>query len=177
MTQARDALPDTIQTARLTLRAPHLDDLNDLVTLANNPKVIMMTAGLPLPYLEEHGRGFIERYSQKPGNRSYAIADAENRLIGVIGLYFFDDKPVELGYWLGEPFWGQGYVPEAIAALLETARATGLCSTINARVLADNPASVRVLEKSGFAITEHTHSVVERHRGKPLLILSWSAPA
>jgi RimJ/RimL family protein N-acetyltransferase len=135
----------------------------------------MMTAGLPLPYLEQHGRGFIERYTSQPGNRSYAIADTEDRLIGVIGFYFHDDKPTELGYWLGEPYWGQGYVPEAVAALLDAARATGLFPVVKARVLAENPASVRVLEKSGFTVVEHTTSVVERHRGKPLLILSWSA--
>jgi RimJ/RimL family protein N-acetyltransferase len=46
---------------------------------------------------------------------------------------------------------------------------------VKARVLANNPASVRVLEKSGFTVIEHTQSVVERHRGKPLLVLSWSA--
>jgi RimJ/RimL family protein N-acetyltransferase len=40
-------------------------------------------------------------------------------------------------------------------------------------VLAANPASQRVLEKTGFVVIERTESVVERHRGKPLLILEW----
>ena len=177
MTSPRDALPATIATARLTLRAPLIEDLTDLVALADNPKVTMMTAGLPIPYRQEHGRGFIERFSVKPGNRSYAMADHAGQFIGVIGLYFHDDKPTELGYWLGEPFWGQGYAPEAVAALLHAVRASGTMQQINARVLAENPASVRVLEKCGFTVVEHTQSIVERHNGKPLLIMSWSTPA
>ena len=49
-------------------------------------------------------------------------------------------------------------------------------ATVDARVLQSNPASVRVLEKAGFVIIEHTTSVVERHRGKPVLVLRWTAP-
>ena len=176
MTQARERLPDTIATPRLTLRAPVIGDLGELVTLANNWNVVAPTAGLPNPYLEEHGHGFIERYARRSDNRPYALIDADDRFIGIAGFYFFDARPTEIGYWLGEPFWGQGYAPEAVRALLDAARGAGI-SQINARVLADNPASVRVLEKCGFTVTEHTVSVVERHRGKPLLILSWSATA
>lgn len=174
MTSIRERLPDTIATPRLTLRAPVIGDLDELVTLANNWNVVGPTAGLPSPYLEEHGRGFIERYARRSDNRPYAVITAEGRFIGVAGFYFFDTKPTEIGYWIGQPFWGHGYAPEAVRALLDGARGAGI-SQVNARVLAENPASIRVLEKCGFTITEHTVSVVERHRGKPLLILGWSA--
>ena len=175
MVSLRDTLPATITTVRLTLRAPHPADLSELVALANNPNVAMPTAALPIPYLDERGRGFIEHVSTELANRPYAVIDASGAFIGVVGLHFIEGAPPELGYWLGEPFWSQGYAAEAAIGLLEAARATGLVERINARVLASNPASVRVLEKCGFTVTEHTHSIVERHRGKPLLILSWSA--
>ena len=171
----RDCLPEQIATERLLLRAPHASDLDDLVREANNWKVLEPTASLPFPYLEEHGAGFIERFAQKPDKRSYVIAGRVNdRLKGVIGLYFHPDKPVELGYWLGETHWGLGYAPEAVKALLGAAVDTGL-NLIRARVLAANAGSVRVLEKTGFTIVEQTRSVVERHMGKPLLVMEWQA--
>ena len=171
----RDCLPEQIATERLLLRAPHASDLDDLVREANSWKVLEPTASLPFPYLEEHGLGFIERFAQKPDKRSYVIAGRDDdRLKGVIGLYFHPDKPVELGYWLGETHWGVGYAPEAVKALLGAAVDTGL-NLIRARVLAANAGSVRVLEKTGFAIVEQTHSVVQRHLGKPLLVMEWQA--
>ncbi|MEQ8599020.1 MAG: GNAT family N-acetyltransferase [Devosia sp.] len=169
----RHALPEQIETERLLLRAPHVSDLDDLVREANNWKVLEPTASLPYPYRDEHGRGFIERFAHKPDKRSYVIAGRDDdRLKGVIGLYFHADKPVELGYWLGETHWGFGYAPEAVKALLGAAAAIGL-KPIRARVLSANPGSVRVLEKTGFATIERTQSVVERHLGKPLLVMEW----
>jgi len=171
----RDQLPDVIETKRLLLRAPHVSDLDDLVHEANNWAVLEPTASLPFPYLQEHARAFIERFSAKPDKRSYVIAGRDtDRLKGVIGLYFHDEKPTELGYWLGQAHWGQGFAPEAVLGVLNAAAAIGL-TPIRARVLTANGGSVRVLEKSGFATVEHTHSVVERHRGKPLLVMEWRA--
>lgn len=169
----RSLLPETIETARLTLRAPRSSDLDDLVAEANNWAVLQPTATLPFPYLVEHGRGFIERVAHKPDKRSYVMAGRDDdRLKGVIGLYFHDDRPTELGYWLGESHWGRGLAPEAVSGLLAAAAAIGLMP-IRARVLAANSGSIRVLEKTGFTRIEETLSVVERHKGKPLLVMEW----
>lgn len=169
----RDQLPEQMETERLLLRAPRANDLDDLVREANNWKVLEPTASLPFPYERQHAQGFIERFVHKPDKRSYVIAGRNNdRLKGVIGLYFHADKPVELGYWLGETHWGIGYAPEAVKALLGTAAGIGL-KPIRARVLSANAGSVRVLEKTGFTTIERTQSVVERHLGKPLLVMEW----
>lgn len=165
-------LPETITTARLVLRAPRSSDLDDLVAKANNWKVLEPTASLPYPYEAEHGSAFLAK-TARANHHPYVIADqASDRLLGVLGLYFYDDRPVELGYWLGEQHWGQGLAPEAVRGLLDAARDIGL-APIRARVLAANPGSIRVLEKTGFDVIERTHSVVERHLGKPLLVLEW----
>ena len=175
MASLRDTLPATIHTERLLLRAPRSSDLPDLVALANNWKVIAPTAVMPFPYGIAEGQLFLSSLDDPAKPRAYAIANGEDRLMGVVSLKFAQGKSPELGYWLGEPFWGQGFAPEAAIGLLDAVRTTGLAPVVKARVLANNPASVRVLEKSGFTVVEHTHSVVERHRGKPLLVLSWSA--
>lgn len=168
----KDTLPETIETERLVLRAPRVSDLDDLVSKANNWAVLEPTASLPFPYEAEHGRAFLsktERQSQHP----YVIADRQtDRLMGIIALYFYPDRPTELGYWLGEAHWGSGYAPEAVDALLRSCAAIGL-SPIRARVLAHNSGSIRVLEKTRFELVEDTVSVVERHAGKPLKVMEW----
>lgn len=167
----RDSLPEIIDTQRLVLRAPRLSDADALAAEANNWNVCAPTASLPFPYRLEDAETFITTAAQGPGQRPYVIAGREDdRLKGVVGLYFYDDKPTELGYWLGERHWGQGFAHEAAAGLVAAACAIGI-DPIRARVLTTNPASARVLEKIGFAVIEETLSTVERHRGKPLLIL------
>ena len=168
-------LPETIRTERLTLRAPAVTDLADLVVLANNWQVVEPTAVMPFPYSEDDGRAFLATVGDADAPRAYAIANGEDRLMGVVSLKFAQGKAPELGYWLGQPHWGKGYAPEAATGLVQAAATAGI-TEINARVLQSNAASIRVLEKAGFTIVEHTHSVVERHRGKPLLIMAWRAP-
>lgn len=170
----KDDLPETIRTERLTLRAPALTDLPDLVALANNWNVTGPTAVMPHPYGEADGRAFLMALNDPDKPRAYAIANGEDRLMGVVSLKFEPGKAPELGYWLGEPHWGRGYAPEAAIGLVQAAGAAGM-SEICARVLQSNPASIRVLEKAGFKTIEHTTSIVERHRGKPLLIMAWRA--
>ena len=75
--------------------------------------------------------------------------------IGVTGLTFEGVKPPEIGYWLGEPYWGRGYATEATRGLIEAVRAAGI-AVVCARALAENKGSRGVLMKLGF--TEiHTH--------------------
>jgi [ribosomal protein S5]-alanine N-acetyltransferase len=166
----RHSLPATIDTPRLRLRQPRVSDLDALVADANNWNVLEPTASLPFPYTREHGTAFLEK-TYRTSQHPFVIAERQSdRLIGVIGLYFLPGQPVEIGYWLGESHWGQGLAPEAVSALVDVAMALGI-APIRARVLKANGGSVRVLEKAGFAVVEETQSVVERHRGKPLLVL------
>lgn len=173
-TGPRDALPEIIETPRLVLRAPMPDDLENLVTLINNPRIVDMTASLNLPYTEEDGRAFTERFANKAENRVYAIADRSGTFMGVVGLKLETGTPPELGYWLGEPHWGRGYASEAVAALLDAVREAGV-ATVKARALADNKGSIRVLEKAGFRFVEAFSSTIERHLGRTVNVLEWSA--
>lgn len=169
----KNALADVIESERLRLRTPIASDLEALVAGANNWNVMEPTASLPFPYLEEHGRAFIAKGAARRQQRPYAIALGDSDgLIGIAGLYFAEGIPVELGYWLAEPQWRKGFGAEAAGALVKAAGEAGI-NTIRARVLAHNPASARVLEKIGFVLIERTQSLVERHRGRPLLVLEW----
>ena len=169
-----NALPKTIRTARLTLRAPMMDDLADIVAMANNPKMLENTATLPHPYGDGDAMDFVTE-ARSGQLHAYAIAGADDRFMGTILFKYPQGKPPEIGYWLGEPHWGQGFAGEAVAALVGAVGGIEGFADIEARVLQSNPASIRVLEKAGFSIVEQTLGVMERHRGKPVLVLRWSA--
>ena len=171
----RNSLPATIKTQRLTLRAPVMADLGAIVALLGNWNVVAATAAIPFPYGDDEGRQFLSTLDQPELPRNYAIANSDDLLIGIIGLKCPADEPPELGYWLGEPFWGQGFVSEAAAGLLQAVDGTGEVSQMRARALSSNTASIRVLEKCGFSITGRTTSVIERHLGQRVVILHRSA--
>jgi RimJ/RimL family protein N-acetyltransferase len=171
----RDLLPAVITTERLTLRAPNLADVPELVALLNVWEVVEPTAVIPFPYTEDDGREFVNTLGAADKAHSYAIAAMDDSLLGVVGMKFTEGGPPEIGYWVGKPYWGQGYASEAVLGLLGAAQAIGV-NYVRARALAHNEKSLRVLEKCGFEKVERTTSVVERHRGKPILIMSRSAP-
>ena len=148
----RDMLPGRIETKRLILRAPIRGDVPDLVKHADNKKIAEVLSRLPSPYTRADGIGFVEIIAQRPDERPYAIT-LDGRLIGVVGFTFKEGELPELGYWLGEPFWKQGIMSEAVKGLIEAAFTTHRFPAIQARALASNAGSLRILEKSGFTRT------------------------
>ena len=114
-----------IETARLRMRAHRDDDLADLVALAGNWEIARWVATIPHPYTEVDGREWIARVQENHATgtpRRFAIALKEtDRLIGGVGLDGTtgdgSDEPA-LGYWLGQPYWGNGYAREAAAAVI-----------------------------------------------------------
>ncbi|SDG19407.1 GNAT family N-acetyltransferase [Pelagibacterium luteolum] len=144
------ALPDRLETDRLVLRAPAMSDVPAIARLADNPKIHEMTT-LPYPYGEADAVAFVENYARSETEHAYAICNSDG-FIGTIGLHLKPDSAPELGYWLGEPFWGQGYATEAAIALVQAAHATGLCSVLYAKARSTNAASRSVIEKIGFKL-------------------------
>lgn len=173
--RARDALPVRIEGHRLVLRAPIRGDVPDLVRLADNRAVAQYLSRLPSPYTRADAIGFVEIQAQRAEERPYAIT-RDGGLIGIVGLTFGADQPPELGYWLGEPHWGKGYMSEAVRALLDAAFATRLYPRIGARALAANTASLRVLEKSGFQRTGTGLEEQGPRAGEPLVYLLREQP-
>jgi RimJ/RimL family protein N-acetyltransferase len=145
----RDMLPGKIVTPRLVLRAPIRGDVPDLVKLADNPRIAAVLSRLPSPYTRADGIGFVEIIAQRADERPYAIT-RDGHFVGVIGFSFKEGELPELGYWLGEPFWGQGIMSEAVKGLLEAAFATHHYPQIQARAMTSNLGSLNVLEKAGF---------------------------
>jgi [ribosomal protein S5]-alanine N-acetyltransferase len=137
------------------LRPWTIDDLPSLVKHANNAKIAKnMTDGFPHPYSEENGKNFIAFATKDDPIHIFAI-DINGEAVGGIGIHPQSDihrKNAELGYWLAEPFWGKGIIPQAIAQIIDFAFQTYDITRIYARPYGSNQASQRVLEKTGFKL-------------------------
>lgn len=166
----RNALPDSLRTPRLLLRAPMRADVPALAELADNRAIFERLARLPHPYTRADAIGFVEIVALSAGTRAYAIV--ENRaFIGIVSLMFAPGHPPELGYWLGQPYWGRGLASEAVRALLDAAHATGQFPLIQANALETNTASLNVLEKAGFRRTGRHASTAPHTLGQTVIEL------
>lgn len=138
-------------TERLVLRPPHEDDLSELAELANNRRIADMLGRMPHPYGEAEARAFLDMAKARQSSLCvYAMTLAESgAFVGCAGLDA-RERGVELGYWIGQPYWGRGYATEAAHALVDLAfRATAIDALhVSCRVI--NPASRRVIHKCGF---------------------------
>ena len=137
------------------LRPWVLTDLDSLVGHANNWNVAKnMTDKFPFPYSESDGKNFIAFATQGDPIHIFAI-EVDGHAVGGIGIHPQEDihrRNAELGYWLAEPFWGQGIISAAIRQAVDFAFQTYKINRVFARPFGTNAGSQRVLEKNGFTL-------------------------
>lgn len=141
---------------RVTLRVGRLADAPNIYMYADHPVVAGMT-GMPYPYPGVEGAmHWVETTWQRLADGSevhLAITlTGEDQAIGYVGLNGISkaSQSAELGYWIGEPYWGKGLMTEAAQLLVDYGfRELGL-NRIKARCRADNRRSYRVMEKLGM---------------------------
>ena len=142
-----------IETARLVLRAPTLDDAKTLATLVNDRRIAEMTTRIPHPNTLADTEGFLASVNRDGGETVFLITARDVTLLGACGIARRDGQPPELGYWLGVPYWGNGYATEAARAVIDHAFSDLGDDALVAGARVSNPASRRVLEKCGFQWT------------------------
>ena len=117
-----------------------------------------MTAQIPHPYPDGLAEKWIAGHParwEKGNSACFAITRRDGGLLlGAISLVNIADGTAELGYWLGVDGWGHGYMTEACREILRFAAEDLRLRRVEARVLARNPASGRVLEKVGLRYLE-----------------------
>ncbi|MXW35086.1 MAG: GNAT family N-acetyltransferase [Chloroflexi bacterium] len=135
------------------VRSHQADDAESLARYANNRNVSRnMRDAFPFPYALDDAREWLKRAMRASPESNFAIA-SPTEVIGGNGLTFRGDvhrRTAEVGYWLGEPFWGRGIATAALQAVTEYAFAHHDLVRIDAAVFEWNPASARVLEKAGY---------------------------
>jgi RimJ/RimL family protein N-acetyltransferase len=141
-----------LETKRLCLRAPRLEDAKTVATLANDRRIAENTARIPHPYKMSDAEGFITGANKAGGEAVFLITLRDETIVGACGVVLQEETP-ELGYWLGLPFWGKGYATEALHAVIDYAFTDLEREALQAGARVTNPASRRVLEKCGFQWT------------------------
>lgn len=144
-----------LETERLFLRAPKLDDAKVIARLANNRKIAEMTTLIPHPYGIDDARAWIGSLSEEGSGWTFAVtAKSEGgALIGACGYGRRHDDEPEIGYWIGEPYWGRGYATEAVRAVIDHLFSVTDLDALDAGCRVTNLASRRVIEKCGFQWT------------------------
>jgi RimJ/RimL family protein N-acetyltransferase len=159
MTLLEEVLPEAfregsipvLETGRLILRAPRLEDAKIIAQLANDRRIAENTTRIPHPYKREDAEAFIASVNE--GGELAFLITLDDDLIGACGLAKLDGPAPDLGCWLGTPFWGNGYATEAVRAVIDHAFTDLGCEALQAGARVTNPASRRVLEKCGFQWT------------------------
>jgi ribosomal-protein-alanine N-acetyltransferase len=143
--------PPTLETARLRLRPYRDADIAELVPLIGTREVAATTLRIAHPYTEQDGRDFLA-LAQEPDKIWLVVAlRSDGRQIGGIGLRVDQQHHhAELGYWLGVPYWGQGYATEAAREMLRYGFETLQLHRIFASHFKPNAASGRILVKLGM---------------------------
>jgi len=147
-----EACIPVLETKRLALRAPRLEDAKTVATLANDRRIAENTARIPHPYKTPDAEGFIAGANKAGGEAMFLITLRDRTVIGACGIVMQEQTP-ELGYWLGVPYWGKGYATEALHAVIDYAFTDLAHEALQAGARVTNPASRRVLEKCGFQWT------------------------
>jgi RimJ/RimL family protein N-acetyltransferase len=142
-----------LETERLVLRAPRLDDAEAIATLINDRRIAENLARVPHPYTLADAEGFIEWASKNDSEAAFLITRAEGTIIGGCGVGVLSGTDPEIGYWLGVPYWGNGYATEVARAVIDHAFTNLGYERLEAGARVSNPASRRVLEKCGFQWT------------------------
>lgn len=164
-------------TRRLVLRSVTLADAGRVRVLAGDPEVALMTSNIPYPYELGMAAAWIRacQERQAEGRRyAFALDLGGEGLIGVCSLQVEPDQGrAELGYWLGRPWWGQGFMTEAARAVVAFGFERLALRRIFALHLPENPASGRVMLKIGMTqegvLRQHV-----LHRGeRPADMMVW----
>lgn len=145
-----------IETERLVLRAPCPEDLQSCARLLGDYEVAKMLSRVPYPYDLEGGRAYLARSVARWQNVSEADEvgfhfDHDGEMIGGMGFKKLQATP-EIGYWLGRPYWGRGFMSEAVRAAVTWLFENTGHQRLAGEAMLENAGSLKVLEKLGFRL-------------------------
>ena len=155
-----------IRTERLFLRPGWAEDWREIWEHMADEGLVRNLAQVPWPYTPEAARQFatLEQDGRCPHFLATLPGADGTRLIGCVGLTR-SPNGVELGYWIGRDHWNRGFATEAVRAVLSLARTLGHRQIFAGHFL-DNPASARVLAKTGFRSTGQVEQRYSMARGE-----------
>jgi RimJ/RimL family protein N-acetyltransferase len=142
-----------IKTDKFTLREWNSSDYESLAENANNINVWNRVRDFfPHPYTIDDAKAYIDMIMQSPRPENFAI-EVEGKAVGGIGIVPGSDVErlsAEIGYWLGEKYWGKGIMTEVVKIISQYVFNNTDFIRLFAPVFAFNEGSAKVLEKAGY---------------------------
>jgi len=145
----------TLLTRRLVLRPVRMSDAEDMYEYSRDPEVarhVLWDAHRSIHQTREYIRFLLRQYrNAAPGTFAIALRDS-GKMIGTIGFMWVqtDNRSAEVGYSLSRAYWNQGYMSEALSAIVEFGFTKLGLNRIEAQHESDNPASGRVMLHAGM---------------------------
>uniref|UniRef100_UPI0040574013 GNAT family N-acetyltransferase n=1 Tax=Agathobacter sp. TaxID=2021311 RepID=UPI0040574013 len=137
------------------IREWRIKDAARLAEMLNNRNILNnLRDGLPYPYTETDAEEYINSMLMADKNKTFAFAiTVDDKVVGSIGVFRCDNihsRTAEMGYYIGEPYWGFGLGTSAVTQMCTYIFEHSDIIRIFAEPFAYNTASCRVLEKVGF---------------------------
>lgn len=137
------------------IRQWKISDAENLAAMLNNKNILNnLRDGLPYPYTTEDAEQYIQAMLSSDGTKTFAFAiTVDDKPVGSIGVFRCENihsRTAEMGYYIGEPYWGKGYGTSAVKQVCSYVFEHTDIIRIFAEPFAYNTASCRVLEKAGF---------------------------
>ena len=144
-------------STNMAIREWNISDAESLSEMLNNKKILNnLRDGLPYPYTEKDAKEYIEAMRSADKNKTFAFAiTVEDKAVGSIGVFRCENihcRTAEMGYYVGEPYWGKGVATSAVKQVCDYIFQETDIIRIFAEPFAYNAASCRVLEKAGFTL-------------------------
>ncbi|MGB5093461.1 MAG: GNAT family N-acetyltransferase [Parvibaculum sp.] len=160
--------PHTLRTQRLILRSFAQGDAAQITAYGGDWDVARMLGRMPYPYPEARAHEWIARHERmRAEDREYPFAvTRDGELIGAAGTMRHESGDIEIGYWIGKPWWNKGYATEAARAVIGFAFGHYARERLLAGHFAENHASGSVLTKLGFRYTGEEDRWCEARRQK-----------
>ena len=138
-----------------TIRKWKIDDAASLAEMLNNKNILAnLRDGLPYPYTKNDAEDYITSMLAADKTKTFAFAiTVDDKVVGSIGVFRCDNihfRTAEMGYYIGEPYWGRGLGTSAVRQVCKYIFENTDIIRIFAEPFSYNIASCRVLEKAGF---------------------------
>ena len=137
------------ETKRLRIKLLEMRDVPALQRLTDDP--VITISFLPKPFKLDDAEALVRGIDD--GRHRFAGLWRDDTLVGVLGVFVHDDSHLEVGYWIGSAFQGNGYATEALTGAVLIFRSIFPAHSILAECSPANERSRSVLKKAGFQLT------------------------
>lgn len=135
-------------TGHMKFRKFTIQDAKRVADLVGDEDVSRWTTNIPFPYTEQDAIEWIERTPANTGRHPFAV-EIDDEIVACISYWPSGEDAIEVGYWVGKPYWGKGICTQALSMLMSQDFFPREKNVIT-RVMEGNIGSERVLEKCGF---------------------------